>query len=104
MNPLPWPSKTRLPNPRTPLPAYMTLPDAAAVTESPTAPSISIPLVLELNPWMIFPEAGQPQESGLASEARVGVGGSEGATGVTGMGVATAGGETASALPDKRSV
>src|SRR5690606_11082921 len=82
----------RLPKPRTPLPAYMTLPAAAATTGSPTLPSISMPLVLALKPWIILPLAGQSHDMRLASEARLGVGGAYGSTGVTATGVALAGG------------
>src|SRR5690606_9133100 len=70
MKPLLWPSRIRLPRPRTPLPAYMTLPSAAAVTGAPTAPSMSMPLVVELKHWMILPPPGQPQEISPASLAR----------------------------------
>src|SRR5690606_258330 len=70
MKPLLWPRRIRLPRPRTPLPAYMTLPSAAATTGAPTAPSMSMPLVVALKPWMILPLLGQPQEITPASLAR----------------------------------
>src|SRR6185312_12466880 len=70
MKPLVWPSRIRLPRPRTPLPAYMTLPSAAASTGEPVAPSMSMPLVLLLKPWMILPVAGHAQETRAASLAR----------------------------------
>src|SRR5690606_27914932 len=59
-----------------------------------------------LKPWMILPLAGQPQEMRPASDARVGVGGAVGSTGLTGMGVAVAGGVSGAdpALPDRRRV
>src|SRR3546814_363982 len=90
MKPLLCPSKIRLPNPRTPLPAYMTLPEAAACTGSPVAPAMSMPLVLELKPWIILPVAGHDQLISAASLARTVLVGSTGLTGVTGTGVATA--------------
>src|SRR5690606_41781341 len=77
MKPLEWPNSTRLPRPRTPLPAYITLPSAAATTGSPGAPSMSIPFVLALKPWMTLPLAGQPQLIRLASDARAAVVGGE---------------------------
>src|SRR5690606_28598489 len=70
MKPLLWPSRIRLPRPRTPLPAYMTLPSAAAVTGAPTAPSMSMPLVVVVKPWMTLPLLGQAQAIRPASLAR----------------------------------
>src|SRR5690606_15020283 len=93
MKPFECPKSTRLPKPRTPLPAYITLPSAAAITGSPGAPSISMPFVLLLKPWMIWPDAGHPQLTRLASPARAAVaggGGVAGVTGVAGVGVVAA--------------
>src|SRR5690606_843259 len=73
------------PKPRTPLPAYMILPSAAATTGSPTLPSISIPLVEALKPWMILPLAGQPQAIRAASLARGADTGVSVFTGVAGL-------------------
>src|SRR5690606_7197975 len=87
MKPSLWPSRIRLPRPRTPLPAYMTLPSAAAWTGSPSAPSMSMPLVFALNPWMILPPDGQLHWIRAASLARGALAGTDGVTGVTGAGV-----------------
>src|SRR5690606_10496926 len=106
MKPLEWPNSTRLPRPRTPLPAYITLPSAAATTGSPGAPSMSIPFVLALKPWMTLPLAGQPQLIRLASDARAAVVGGGVVTGVAGAtgAVATAAGcEGIGVEPSRRS-
>src|SRR5690606_5284457 len=82
----------------------MTLPAAAARTGSPSAPSMSIPLVLLLKLWMTLPGAGQPQLIRDASLALAVAVGCTGSTGVTGKGVAVAVLEPAGAgtLPFRR--
>src|SRR5690606_27452650 len=106
MKPSECPSSTRLPRPRTPLPAYITVPSAAATTGAPGVPSVSIPLVLLLKPWMILPFAGQPQLIRLASLARAAGAAGGGVTGVAaGVGdgaVATAGGCEGMGVPPSR--
>src|SRR5690606_29464759 len=69
MKPLLCPSRIRLPRPRTPLPAYMTLPSLAATTGEPMAPSMLMTLLVLLKAWMFLPLAGQPQYTRLASLA-----------------------------------
>src|SRR3546814_20355561 len=86
MNPLPCLISIKLPRPRTPLPAYMTSPSAAASTGSPDFPAISMPFVLELKLWMILPSAGHAQAITPASLA---LGGGAVATGPTGLGTGT---------------
>src|SRR5690625_2416641 len=51
----------------------MTLPSAAAITGVPSSASISMPLVLLLKLWMIFPRNGQPQSIVSASAACAGL-------------------------------
>ncbi|KAG0737138.1 hypothetical protein G6F24_018067 [Rhizopus arrhizus] len=60
----------RLPRPRTPLPLYLTRPSAAAVIGSPSAPEMSMPLLLALKVCTIAPLAGHAQLMTLASAAR----------------------------------
>src|SRR5690606_27794426 len=106
MKPFECPRSTRLPRPRTPLLAYITLPSAAAITGSPGVPSMSMPLVLLLKPWIILPDAGHPQLTRFASAARAAVAGGGGVAGVTGAGgggvAATGGCEGMGVLSSRR--
>src|SRR3546814_4273212 len=92
----------RLPRPRTPLPLYMTLPSAAAVTGSPRAPPMSMPLVVLLKVCRTGPLDGQPQLISAASEARGGVG-AAGVAGASTGGVAAGASGSPSGIGDRTS-